>query len=372
MAVMIPRDVNAKVETDSKYAMNALTKLRVKIENEGFIGRANGKLIAETIAKLRQRKAETSFVWVKGHSGHPANEEADKLAGEGALKETDALFDFNHPNDLHLSGASLMHMTQKLATQAFRDREELKLGKRRQTEERTQQARVANEQIFGTKLSTPALWKAVLGKKMEKKTKDFLWKVTHEIYMVGAAWLKDNFRPEIRDRAYCKHCHGVLETMDHILTECNTPGQAEVWSITRNLLDTKGIPWNEPTVGLIISAAAPTICDAKGKRRTGAERLYSKLIIGAAKHIWALRCRRKMSGNDVPLSKQEVSNTWLAKINNELMMDRAMTSYRLGKAALKVSLVRRTWGGILENEDELPRDWVWNCGVLVGIRTGQG
>ncbi|KIY61516.1 hypothetical protein CYLTODRAFT_415383 [Cylindrobasidium torrendii FP15055 ss-10] len=212
MVEAVPNDAVAKVETDSKYTMNALTKLRNKLEDEGFIGRANGRLLAATIAKLRQRKADTSFKWVKGHAGHAGNEAADKLAGEG--------------------------------------------------------------------------------RKLEKKTKDFLWKVTHEIYMVGEAWLRDKFRPEI---------------------QCNSPGQREVWEITKNLLTMKGIQWNETSVGMIIGAAAPNIRDAKGKRRTGAERLYSKLIVGAARHIWALRCKRRMSGNDVPLSKQEVSNTWIAK-----------------------------------------------------------
>ncbi len=73
-------------ETDSQTTMNALTKWKQSHEDSGYILQKNVRLTRTTIAHLRMRSTHTLFRWIKGHSGHPRNEEADALAAIGSRK----------------------------------------------------------------------------------------------------------------------------------------------------------------------------------------------------------------------------------------------------------------------------------------------
>jgi hypothetical protein len=44
---------------------------------------------------------------------------------------------------------------------------------------------------------------------------------------------------------------------------------------------------------------------------------------------------------------------------------------RFEQKAINKNRVVNTWKGLLENEDKLPKDWISNPGVLVGIRLTQ-
>jgi hypothetical protein len=54
-------------------------------------------------------------------------------------------------------------------------------------------------------------------------------------------------------------------------------------------------------------------------------------------------------------------------INARLQMDCSMTHRRYGKKALPVKTVLKTWKGVLDNEERLPKDWTAVSGVLLGI-----
>ena len=69
-------------------------------------------------------------------------------------------------------------------------------------------------------------------------------------------------------------------------------------------------------------------------------------------------------------TETEVHNKWLAMINNRLSMDCLMTDRRrYGKKALKSKDVLLTWSGVLMDQENLPDNWLWQSGVLVGIRS---
>ncbi|GGR39432.1 ribonuclease HI/GNAT superfamily N-acetyltransferase [Nocardioides luteus] len=76
------------VYCDSKYVINSVTKWMAGWKRKGW-KKADGKpvlnveIMKELDAAMQGR--EVRFEWIKGHSGHPLNEAADKLANGAAL-----------------------------------------------------------------------------------------------------------------------------------------------------------------------------------------------------------------------------------------------------------------------------------------------
>ena len=75
------------IVTDSKYVMTGIEKWISKwIENNWLTSQKkpvkNKKLWQKLYKLVMQTNA--AFEWVKGHSGHPMNEEADRLANQSA------------------------------------------------------------------------------------------------------------------------------------------------------------------------------------------------------------------------------------------------------------------------------------------------
>ncbi|QNF34920.1 ribonuclease HI [Adhaeribacter swui] len=77
-------DIPVTIYSDSKYVVDAVEKKWVfGWQKKGFAGKANADLWARFLAVYR--KFKVSFVWLKGHAGHPENERCDQLAVASAL-----------------------------------------------------------------------------------------------------------------------------------------------------------------------------------------------------------------------------------------------------------------------------------------------
>jgi len=79
-----PCDVT--IHTDSQYVMNGVTKYIFNWKKNGWKTAdrkpvKNQELWVELDEELQKHKI--SWVWVKGHNGHPENERADELARGG-------------------------------------------------------------------------------------------------------------------------------------------------------------------------------------------------------------------------------------------------------------------------------------------------
>jgi ribonuclease HI len=77
------------LECDSKYAISAVTQWSHNWRRNGWVTSsgspvANKELIEATLDLLVGRNV--SFVWVRGHSGHPRNEAADARARDAASR----------------------------------------------------------------------------------------------------------------------------------------------------------------------------------------------------------------------------------------------------------------------------------------------
>lgn len=71
-----------RIVYDSQYAVRCATEWGPAWRRAGKTGKANQALVYEIIDLLAARRAAgmaTEFEWVRGHTGHPLNEAADKL-----------------------------------------------------------------------------------------------------------------------------------------------------------------------------------------------------------------------------------------------------------------------------------------------------
>ena len=195
-------------------------------------------------------------------------------------------------------------------------------------------------------------------KDVSRSIRFFLWMLIHDGYKVGRYWERI---PGHEFKGTCSRC-GIAESMKHILTECELPGQEEVWELASEIWHKKtGEDLPKPTTGQVMA------CAAIKRRDAGTTRFFRILVSESAHLIWRLRCERVIQQKP-PASLREIQNRWLRSINNRLGIDCALVNEKkYGKKAVKKSLVLKTWSKVLQNENILPTDWTREVGVLVGI-----
>ncbi|SLM33870.1 Ribosomal protein L9/RNase H1, N-terminal [Lasallia pustulata] len=89
---IVPRNRDVTIITDSRYAIDCVTVWYLNWRKNGWKTAAgkpveNKDIVENVLAKIEERnhlKVQTLFEWIKGHSNHPGNVEADKLAVNGA------------------------------------------------------------------------------------------------------------------------------------------------------------------------------------------------------------------------------------------------------------------------------------------------
>jgi ribonuclease HI len=97
----------------------------------------------------------------------------------------------------------------------------------------------------------------------------------------------------MKERAECQHC-GTIESMEHILSQCEIPGQKEVWDLAKELWTKRNPNWPWPGIGTIISAGLANFKNEEGKMKPGEARLYRILMAESAHLVWKIRCERLM------------------------------------------------------------------------------
>ncbi|KAJ7662713.1 hypothetical protein DFH06DRAFT_1268724 [Mycena polygramma] len=318
-----------RIESDSKYAINSATKFLTKWEDQGYIGIENKQLA----------QAQTEFRWVKGHNGNTLNEGADKLANEGANRPSGFPINLTIPPDLKLTGAKLS-------------------VSRRRTEINIDRTKAEIEATFGRVPTEARIWKSLQHRDFSREVRQFMWKMMHDAFMVGNKWERGN-KPEFHARK--------IESMEHILCECSSPGQAEIWALAENLWAGKNMTWIKPTYGNILGCGLAEFKNTKGSVDSGAARLFRIIVSESAYLIWKLRNERVIQKQNEPITPTEIHNRWVQCINDRLEQDCRMTNPKYKKKAILYSKVIRTWTGTLKDESYLQPDWPKQHGVLVGI-----
>ncbi|KAI0653304.1 hypothetical protein C8Q70DRAFT_928014, partial [Cubamyces menziesii] len=337
-------------------------------ERRGWIGIENADVIREIVAALRSRSAQTTFRWVKGHSGVEGNERADRLAAEGAELDRPYLPNRTPTCTEYLKdGAELCTLTQKLAYKGIRIAKGGKEPLTTKTAERLARVTRAVESHDGSLNSVEALWGAIQGEAIDKKPRDFIWKALHGGHRVGSFWRNI---PGCEGRAKCSKCN-TTETMWHILGECGATGGAHLWGIAKRFLQNRDIVIpDRPTAELQLGMPLCEVKDEEDNLRIGETRLLRIITTETTYLVWKVRCERVIEWEGDPgreHSPADLTRRWYAAINARLDLDMKKTSKRLaGRKAAPVQRVLATWTGSLENQNDLPEDWTGSAGVLVG------
>ncbi|KAH9851469.1 RnaseH-domain-containing protein [Lenzites betulinus] len=353
------------IVTDSMYLYKGLTLHLDGWENRGWEGMANADILKSLVAKLRGRSAPTYLKWVKGHSGVPGNEGADRLAAEGSRK---APTDFPPLSEREraflIEGVRLTTLTQKFAYRCI-VRGGVK-DPRVRSENNVRMIQTALEEDFALRTTTGKIWTNVWGKNMSVKISCFFWKTMHDAYRVGSFW--SNIRG-FEQRALCPHCQ-VVETMGHILLDCEAPGRQLLWSLAEKILRKAAVTLPTPTLGMILGIPSLESPESNLQVKAGHTRLMRIVLSETAYLIWKTRCERVIEWEGEAgrtHSDRELHNRWVATINGRLQMDMHRTRKQWKTRRLSTETVLNTWKGTLLDEAALPEDWTGTAGVLVGM-----
>ncbi|KAJ7699841.1 hypothetical protein B0H16DRAFT_1348916, partial [Mycena metata] len=355
-----PKNVGLKIESKKRTLLTAMSNKLEKWEDRGWIETPNAETLKALAATLREREAETKFAVV---TRSEEGEEADRLARTGAEKQDTDQIDLQIPDHLQLRGAKLSTLTQRTVYRGIKVLKEK--VHRKATDENVLSTQQAVKSLFKKTPTEKLIWKSIRNKDLSRQVRNFMWKTLHGAHRIGKFWAHI---PEMEDRANCQHCGGI-ETMEHILLECNRPGQAEIWNLAEALWRKRFSTWPTVSFGGIMGAALATFPDTNGKDSQSAACLYRIIMTESMYLIWKIRCEVVIKNNGEPKTITEIHNRWVALINERLKIDRNLTNQmRFGKQhSLPPSLVLETWKGTLLDEDKLPPLWLREPVVLVGI-----
>ncbi|KAJ7772665.1 hypothetical protein DFH07DRAFT_733919 [Mycena maculata] len=219
-------------------------------------------------------------------------------------------------------------------------------------------------EVFEYKPTDSAIWISLRSNNISRQSCNFLWKSLHDIYRVRFFW---DHMPNLEHLVQCPTCE-VPESLEHIMLECDAPGQHQVWLLTERFWRLRYPRWPKLNWGLLLGCGLARFISSKGKILPAKNRFFTIIVSTSMHLIWNLRNTRVLQA-PTPASSIEIHNRWVSQMNSALRRDQLLTNRtKFGPLALKKQLVLKTWSGTLLDKDSLPDDWIKSEGVLVGIR----
>ncbi|KDQ50173.1 hypothetical protein JAAARDRAFT_142329 [Jaapia argillacea MUCL 33604] len=310
--------------TDSLYVIEGLTKHLGNWEDRGWIGIANCKFFQAVAYQLCRRSATTAFRWVKGHSGDIGNDKADALAKQGASRDVPDQLDLSVPPNFHLSGAKLATITQSVAYRGIRER--VHHEERRKSAQSIDMVRSNLEEIHGHLETDKAIWARTWSKDLQRKIGQFLFMMIHQAQKIGTFWVNI---PTFEERGRCGECDGEIESMEHILLDCQARERQQVWKMAEDLWLVRRGNWPRMSLGLIMGCGSvkihtPGVAGHEPKVDRGATQLIRILISESAHLIWAMRCQQVIQG--ITHTCALVAQRWQNTMNQWLTIDRILNA----------------------------------------------
>ena len=179
------------------------------------------------------------------------------------------------------------------------------------------------------------------------------------------------------NRQLCTICEAE-DSMEHILTECNTPPQRLIWNLARRTWPHAPELWPDINLGTILGTGCLSLPRQEARDNAGQPpyrtikeqatlRLLQIILSEAAHLIWVIRCERVIQGTNI--DEQGATTRWYRVINERLTTDR-ITAYKAKRNKKLTKLAKYTWKQLLErNGTQLPQNWFQHREVLVGSRT---
>ena len=353
-----------KICSDSRFAIDGLTKHAPGWEKKDWMQVKHGALFKCATAWLRARTGKTTLKWVKGHAGVEGNEGADRLAAVGVEMDPGrGEIDLRIPENTVATGAELPRVTQSMI---YRHMVDQGCIQRVRTRTSLEKIKTAVRESFNETPTEEAIWKSMRHKDITRKVRDFLWKHAQGVYRLGAFW---SHIPGYEDRAECPLCH-TEDTLEHIVAECESTEKKVVWSLTNRLWNRRydgDLPRAE---GAVLGGGLAMYRTNEGRPDAAKNRLYRVLVTEAAHLIWVLRCERRIKGGDDPgnyHTEAAMSRRWHRRMNERMQIDCLLTNAFLYEGrALKTRTVYNTWEKCSTNTEDLHREWCRHPGVLVG------
>jgi hypothetical protein len=187
----------------------------------------------------------------------------DQLASEGAHHTEPDNIDTYVLRNFDIQGAKLTKISQKLAYMEIMSRTNL-------THKRTTLAllditRFVVEALSSNQETNEAIWRSCRNTDISKNIQLFLYKALHNAYCIGEFW---ETIPNYEHRALCTQCLGEIESITHILTDCNNLINKTIWQLAEATWPTKHGTWHRPHIGLILGCGTIYIPSTEQNRTT--------------------------------------------------------------------------------------------------------
>lgn len=167
----------------SSAAVDALTTSLQKLEESGYIGRADKDLIRAAAATLRERGAVTRFRITTNEEG---SREALGLALVGATDPDIAHMAPLVPAKFNLEGAQLSTLSQAYAYAGIHKSNPP--PQRTKTDIRLDMTRHAVRDACGIFPTDETIWAPLCHPDIARNIRNFLWKTAHQLQKVGEYW----------------------------------------------------------------------------------------------------------------------------------------------------------------------------------------
>ena len=218
-----PKDAPLHLTYRSKFMPTTLIENLTKWEDQGWHGAPHAKHLRTLVSKLRTRCAETTVKTANKPAEWKELNRAKETLQRGIRNGNEEQEHIKIPalpvEAFDLTGIRIAALSQALAYRAIR-------SSKPHTERERTKTNIRNILRHANKgeekeLTEKDIWRNLRHKDYNRKTADFLWKMTHGAYKCGEYWRNI---PGFEHRRICSKC-GSEDSMKHILTECKSNGQ---------------------------------------------------------------------------------------------------------------------------------------------------